>query len=44
LNILGPKVLLAKLKSLVNYLNRLIERFLAFICPLPNQISRTNFL
>ena len=44
LNILGPKVLLAKLKSLVNYLNRQIERFLDILCPLRNQISMTNFL
>ena len=44
LNILGPKVLLARLKSLVNNLNRHIERFLAILCPLGNQISSTNFL
>jgi transposase len=44
LNILGPKVLLARLKSLVNYLNRQIERFLAILCPLENQIKSTNFL
>ncbi|MFT6815789.1 MAG: hypothetical protein ACJAZ3_001701 [Sphingobacteriales bacterium] len=44
LNILGPKVLLARLKGLINYLNRQIERFLAILCPLGNQISRTNFL
>jgi hypothetical protein len=44
LNILGPTVLLPRLKSLVNYLNRLIERFLAILCPLGNQISMTSFL
>ncbi len=44
LNILGPKVLLARLKSLVNNLNRHIESFLAILCPLGNQISSTNFL
>jgi hypothetical protein len=44
LNILGPKVLLASLKSLTNYLNRQIERFLDILCPLGSQISSTNFL
>jgi hypothetical protein len=37
-------MLLAKLKSLVNYLKRQIERFLAILCPLENQISMTTFL
>jgi hypothetical protein len=44
LNILGPAVLLARLKSLVNNLNRHIERFLDILCPLRSQISSTNFL
>jgi hypothetical protein len=44
LNILGPAMLLARLKSLVNYLKRQIERFLAILCPLGNHISMTNFL
>jgi hypothetical protein len=44
LNILGPKVLLARLKRLVSYLNRQIESFIAILCPLGNQISMTSFL
>jgi hypothetical protein len=43
-NIRGPKMLLASLKSLSNYLNRQLESFLAILCPRENQISTTSLI